>query len=67
MISVLNILVSNIDLIIILAYRIDGTGISSGMEQALLELHGSREGLKVSLEAHSKARQWRKEELEAFH
>ena len=46
--------------------RIDSTGISSEMEQALLELHGSREGLEVMLEANASVKKWRKKELEAF-
>ena len=46
--------------------RIDGTGISSEMEKALLELHGSREGLEVMLETNASAKKWRKKELEAF-
>ena len=46
--------------------RIDGTGISYEMEQALLALHGSREGLEVLLEAHVPLKKWRKKELEGF-
>ena len=47
--------------------RIDGTGISSDMEQALLELHGSREGLEVLLETHTSMKKWgKKKKLEVF-
>ena len=46
--------------------RIDSAGISSEMEQAFLELHGSREGLEVMLDAHALVKKRRKEELEAF-